>query len=83
MSLEGQVLATSMTPLEGVLVVVKVSLVILSALYFIFSLVVVRQVALMTETLVTEVTPLLRAFSIIHVGLALGIIVLLVGLLFG
>lgn len=83
MSLEGQVANTILTPAEGFLILVKFGLLLLAVLYFIFSLIVVRQVALMTETLMTEVTPLLRAFSIIHSGLALGIILLFIGLLFG
>ena len=83
MSLEGPVVTTVLTPFGGFLILVKVGLLLLSALYFIFSLIVVRQVSLMTETLVTEVAPLIRAFSIIHSGLALGIILLFIGLLFG
>lgn len=63
--------------------VVKILLVLLSILYFIFSLIVVRQVNLMTETLITEVAPYLRAFAIIHAGVALGIVILFIGFLFG
>lgn len=47
-------------------------------LYFIFSLIVIGQVRLMTETVSTEAGPLLRFFSIIHAGIALGLIVLFV-----
>lgn len=83
MLLDGQVLSTTVTPIEGFIVIFRVGLIILAALYFLFSLIVYRQVVLMTETLMTEVTPLLRAFAIIHSGLALGIIVLFIGLLFG
>ena len=61
----------------------KGGVVLMSGLCFMFSLVVVRQVNLMTETLITEVAPYLRALAIIHVGFALGIIVLFVGILFG
>lgn len=77
-------------PLEGVTLpifsldsfwqIVRFTILILSVLYFIFALIVVRQVNLMTETLITEVAPLLRAFSILHAGLALGIVILLIGL---
>lgn len=63
--------------------VVRSALVILSLLYFVFSLIVVRQVNLMTDTLITEVAPLLRAFAIIHAGVSLGIIILFIGFLFG
>lgn len=55
---------------------------ILAVLHFVFTLFVVRQVQLMTDTVMTEVSPLLRAMSIIYAGLGLGIVVLLLGLLF-
>ncbi len=83
MSLEGPVANTILTPFGGFLIIVKFGLLLLAVLYFIFSLIVVRQVSLMTDTLMTEVAPLIRAFSIIHAGLALGIIILFIGLLFG
>lgn len=70
-------------PIDLIWFTFKVGIMILGGLYFIFSLVIVRQVSLMTETLITEVAPLLRAFSIIHAGLALGIIILFIGILFG
>ncbi|MDO8429377.1 MAG: hypothetical protein Q7S88_01995 [Candidatus Daviesbacteria bacterium] len=60
----------------------KLILIMAFGLYFIFSLIVVKQVRLMTDTLMTEVGPILRAVSIIYAGLALGIIMLLVGYLF-
>ena len=83
MSLEGPLVSVSTVPLNGVLLLSKVGILIFASLYFIFSLIVVRQVSLMTETLITEVSPILRAFSIIHAGVALGIIILLIGFLFG
>lgn len=61
---------------------VQILVLILAGVYFLFSLVVVRQINLMTETLITEVAPILRAFAIIHAGLALGIIILFIGILF-
>ena len=69
--------------MELVWFIVRGAIVTLSVLYFIFSLIVVRQVNLMTETLITEVAPLLRAFAIIHSGIALGIVILFIGFLFG
>ncbi len=54
---------------------------ILSVMYFIFSLYIVRQVYLMTHTLATEVSPLLKAFAIIHSFFALGVVILFVLLL--
>jgi len=83
MSLEGPVTTTILTPFGGFLIILKIGIITLSVFYFAFSLVVVRQVSLMTETLITEVAPLLRAFSIIHAGISLGIILLFIGLLFG
>lgn len=61
--------------------VVKVGLLLLFGLYFLFSLIVVRQVKLMTQTLVTEFDPMIYAFSIVHSGLALAVIVLFLGFL--
>lgn len=63
------------------LFLIKIGLIVLSILYFIFSLFVVRQVGLMTETVETEAAPLLRGLSIIHAGLSLGLIVLFIGFL--
>lgn len=60
--------------------VVKIAFTIIFILYFIFSIIVVRQVQLMTDTLITEVSPLLRALTIVHAGIALAIIILFVGL---
>lgn len=82
MSLEDQVLSATITSLEGVWLIMRVGIIILAVFYFIFSLIVLRQVNLMTETLITEVSPLLRAFAILHAGLALGIIILFIGYIF-
>lgn len=49
-------------------------------LYFIFALLVVRQVALMTDTLYTETSPILHALAILHAGIALGVLILFIGL---
>ncbi|MBI4037058.1 hypothetical protein HY385_01400 [Candidatus Daviesbacteria bacterium] len=83
MSLEDQVLSSTVGPIDGVWLIVKIGTILLAVFYFLFSLVVVRQISLMTETLMTEVSPLLRALSILHAGLALGVIILLIGILFG
>lgn len=82
MSLEGGVFS-SIVPMDLVWLIVKATFILLAGLYFVFSLIVVRQVNLMTETLITEVAPFLRAFAIIHAGAALGIIILFIGFLFG
>lgn len=86
MPVESQVFGTSIINLGSlglVSAVINSLIIALFILYFIFSLVIVRQVNLMTETLITEVAPALRAFSIIHSGFALGVIILFIGLLFG
>lgn len=59
---------------------IKSAFVLLAILYFFFSLIVIRQVQLMTEIIRTEGGPLLIGFAIVHAGLALGIIVLFIGL---
>ncbi len=82
MSVEPSVVP-AFTPFGGFLILLKVGILTLAAFYFMFSLIVVRQVSLMTETLMTDVAPIIRAFSIIHAGIALGIILLFIGLLFG
>ncbi|MDO8498575.1 MAG: hypothetical protein Q7S44_02210 [bacterium] len=60
---------------------IRAVIVVAAALYFIFSLIILRQVNLMTEVLITEVAPLLRGAAILHTGLALGTIILLIGFL--
>lgn len=48
--------------------------------YFIFTLIVLRQVNLMTATIKTEGGGILKALAILYCGLALGVIVLIIGL---
>lgn len=60
--------------------VLKYGIIFLMILYFIFSLVVVRQVQLMTETVMTELGSVLRAFSILQAGLVLVILLAYIGL---
>lgn len=60
----------------------QIGVLTLALVYFIFSLIIVRQVDLMTDILITEVAPSIKAFSIVHAGLALGLVVLLAGLIF-
>lgn len=67
--------------ISGTIGLFKIGFVAFAVLYFIFSLIVIRQVALMTETVMTEGAPILRILSILHAGLALGIIVLFIGFL--
>jgi hypothetical protein len=72
-----------LTPAGGALMLARLLIMTLSGLYFAFSLIIVRQVSLMTETLITEAGPIMKALAILHCGFALGIIVLLIGYLFG
>lgn len=64
-----------------VLVFLKTAILIILAFYAIFALMIVRQVDLMSKTLITPVSPILKAFSIVHGGFAIGLIVLAWGIL--
>lgn len=64
-----------------VLIFLKTTFLIVLVFYAIFALIVVRQVDLMSKTLITKVSPILKAFSIIHAGFAIGLIVLTWGIL--
>lgn len=54
---------------------------IIFILYAIFALLIVRQVDLMTKALITPVSPIVKAISIIHAGFAIGLIVLVLGVI--
>lgn len=54
---------------------IKLGYLIFTILYFIFSLIVVRQVNLMTETVITEAAGLLKVLAILNALLALGLVV--------
>jgi hypothetical protein len=58
----------------------KIAFVAFGVVYFIFTLVVLRQVNLMASTIRTEAGGLLKAFAILYAGFALGVIVLFIGL---
>lgn len=66
---------------EAVLIFLKGAILIILVFYAIFALTVVRQVDLMSKTLITTVSPLLKAFSIIHCGFVIGLIILAWGIL--
>lgn len=83
MPIDGQNFPIVLFSMQSIWISIEVALVVFAAIYFVFSLIVLRQVNLMTETLITEVAPLLRALSIVYSGFSLGIIVLFLGLLFG
>lgn len=66
---------------EVIRVSLKITILIILAFYAIFALIVVRQVDLMGKTLITKVSPILKAFSIVHAGFAVGLIILAFGIL--
>ncbi|MDP3758114.1 MAG: hypothetical protein Q8Q86_00185 [Candidatus Daviesbacteria bacterium] len=72
---------TSLLEFGPVLIFAKIAILIILALYAIFALMIVRQVDLMSKTLITKVSPYLKAFSIVHTGFAIGLIILAWGIL--
>ena len=63
------------------LIFAKWAILLILIFYAIFALMVIRQVDLMSKTLITAVSPILKAFSILHAGFAIGLIILAWGLL--
>jgi hypothetical protein len=61
--------------IPGVLMVVKVGFVIFAVLYFVFSLVIIRQVSLMAETVKTELGGVLKILSIAFALFSLAILI--------
>lgn len=55
---------------------IKLGVLIILVFYAIFALMIIRQVDLMRKTLITPVSKLLSAISIIHAGFTIGLIVL-------
>ncbi len=66
---------------NAVLSFVKIGVLIILVFYAIFALLVIRQVDLMSKTLITPVSPILKALSIFHAGFAIGLIILAWGIL--
>ncbi len=66
---------------SGVTLVFKIGFLIFSIIYFLFSLIVIRQVNLMSETVITEGSIVLKVIALLHALLALGVIVLFILLL--
>jgi len=62
--------------LNSVMALFKIGFIIFAILYFFFSLIVVRQVALMTETVITEAGGILKVLSIVYAIFSLAIVVL-------
>ena len=76
-----EVNSTSLINLNLVHLVLKGSIFLILTFYAIFALLIVRQVSLMSQTLITPVSPYLKALAIINAGLAIGFIILAIGLL--
>lgn len=66
---------------EIFLLFLKVAILIILIAYALFALLIVRQVDLMIKTLITTVSPKVKAFAILHAGVAIGLIVLAWGVL--
>lgn len=59
----------------------KAAILIISIFYAIFAVMIVRQVSLMSKTLISKISPVIRAAAIIHAGFAIGLIILVWGIL--
>lgn len=59
----------------------RITIFIILFLYIIFSLLIVRQVSIMSRTLITPVSPVVKAFAIIHAGFAIAFFVLVIGVI--
>lgn len=59
----------------------KISILMFLVFYAIFALLVVKQVDLMSKTVITLASPIIRAISILHAGIALALIILEFGTL--
>ncbi len=66
---------------DSLIATFKLLLLVLSILYFLFSIIVVRQVSLMTDSLVTEITPAFRVFAIIFAVISLAVVISFIKLL--
>lgn len=67
--------------LPAILEIIKFVILLILVFYAIFALLIARQVDLMSKTLITPVSPIAKAISIIHAGFAIGFIFLAFGLL--
>ncbi|MBI2599821.1 hypothetical protein HYW43_02805 [Candidatus Daviesbacteria bacterium] len=70
-----------MLNLDLSLAVLKAAILLILVFYAIFALIIIRQVDLMSKTLITSVSPVVKAFAIIHAGFAIGLILLVWGML--
>lgn len=70
-------------PQDGISFIFRGLFFILAILYFLFTLIVLRQIFLMTETLITEVAPALKLFGVIYCSIALAVVIIFFIKLFG
>lgn len=66
---------------EPVLTILKGAVLLILIFYAIFAAVIIRQVDLMSKTLITTISPTLKAVAIIHAGVAIGLIFFAWGIL--
>ena len=71
----------SATNFQVMILILKGAILIILLFYAIFSLIVVRQVDLMSKTLITAVSPVVKAFSLVHAGFSIGLTILAFGIL--
>ena len=74
-------ISNSILNLDLILSFGKGAILLILIFYAIFSLIIVRQVDLMSKTLITNISPLVKAFAIMHAGFALALIFLAWGVL--
>ncbi|MBI2314700.1 hypothetical protein HYU93_01405 [Candidatus Daviesbacteria bacterium] len=66
---------------DAALMVSKGVILLILIFYAVFALIVVRQVDLMSKTLITKISPYVKAAAIVHAGFAIGLIILAWGIL--
>lgn len=60
---------------------IRIAILLILFFYAIFALLILRQVDLMNKTLITPVSPIVKAIAIVNVGFAIGFFVLAFGIL--
>lgn len=67
--------------LQGFYYLIRLIFLVLAGLYFIFTIIVAGQIDLMSKTLITQVSPILRLLSWVMVVISFGLVVLFYRLL--
>lgn len=60
---------------QGIIFLLRIGFVAFAGLYFLFSLIIIRQVSLMAETVRTEFGGALKLFSLLFALISLGILI--------